>query len=184
MIVRLHLHQDMDILTAVAVAVINRTGDETLTFKTGHHCRIVLVGREHILGRLFSGVADHLEQGLILSLTIDNPIRIENLVTAVLGVGLREHHQFNVGRIPAKTLKALDQIVDFIIGKRQAQIHIGPLQRRSPAIDHIYSGKGSRFGMLEQRLSIIHVEENHLRHAIMQYRHRHVFFIATQSTTR
>ena len=39
------------------------------------------------------GVADHTEERKIALLAVDDPVGIENFVTAVLGVDLREHDQ-------------------------------------------------------------------------------------------
>ena len=67
---------------------------------------------------------------------------VEDLVPAVLGVGLREHHQFDVGRVAAEFAVALAQVVDLVLGQRQAEARVGRFQlapagcapaRRAPA---------------------------------------------------
>ena len=68
------------------------------------------------------GVADHCKQGFLLPLTVDIPGRIENLVAAMLGIGLREHHEFGVAGVAAHRREGLDQVVDLVSGQRQAEV--------------------------------------------------------------
>ena len=46
-------------------------------------------------------MANHAKQTVLLRLAIDGELRVENFVATVLTVGLRKHHQFNVGRVAA-----------------------------------------------------------------------------------
>ena len=64
------------------------------------------------------------------------PRGVEDLVPAVLGVGLREHHQLDVGRIAAEFGVALAQVVDLVLRQRQAEARVGA--RRA-------SASGTRF---------------------------------------
>jgi hypothetical protein len=66
-------------------------------------------------------LADHAEQGLVLLLAVDHPGGVEDLVAAVFGIGLREHHQFDVGRIAAGLGKDVEQVIDFVVRQRQAE---------------------------------------------------------------
>jgi hypothetical protein len=49
--------------------------------------------------------ADHAEQRLVLGFAVDHPGGVENLVAAMFGIGLGEHHQFDVGRVAAGLVK-------------------------------------------------------------------------------
>ncbi len=86
---------------------------------------------------LFKGVFDHLEQGFILFLTINGPVSIKNLMTAVLRVSLREHIQLDIVRIATKLPEAFQQIVDFVFCQCQTQLNIGFHQRVTATIQHI-----------------------------------------------
>jgi hypothetical protein len=55
-------------------------------------------------------VTDHREQAPFLRDAVDHPIRVEDLVPAVLGVRLREHHQFDVGRIAAEAAEIVREV--------------------------------------------------------------------------
>ena len=66
-----------------------------------------------------------------MRLPVDHPVGIEDLVPAMLGVGLREHHQLDVGRVAADAAEIVDQVVDLVVGQRQAQAPVGGLQRRA-----------------------------------------------------
>ncbi len=58
---------------------------------------------------------------LLLRLAIDDETGIEDLVPAVLGVRLREHHQFHVGGIAPQPREVLRQVVDLVGAQRQPQ---------------------------------------------------------------
>jgi hypothetical protein len=42
------------------------------------------------------GIPDHIEQGIWLCFTVNNPTSVELLMTAMLRVYLRKHEQFNI----------------------------------------------------------------------------------------
>ncbi len=54
-------------------------------------------------------------------LSVERPRRIEDLMTTMLGVGLREHHQLDVIRIAIEVIEALVEIFDLVLGEREAQ---------------------------------------------------------------
>ena len=74
------------------------------------------------------GVADHAEQAHRLRLPVDAELGVENLVAAMLAVGLREHHQFDIGRVALQLRERLHQVVDLVRGERQTELGIGRLQ--------------------------------------------------------
>ena len=83
------------------------------------------------------GVADHAEQALVLQHAVNRELGVEYLVAAVLAVGLREHHQFHIGRVALKAGESLHQVVQLIIGQRQTESRIGLRQRLASAAQHI-----------------------------------------------
>ena len=78
-----------------------------------------------------------------------DPVGIENLVAAVLGIGLREHHQFDVGGIALQLGEVLHQIFDLVGGKRQTQFAVGGLQCGVAAIEDIHAGQRLRCAVCE-----------------------------------
>ena len=127
------------------------------------HRRIVAVGAERELRRLRVGMPDHPEQRGRLRLSVDAVIGVEDLVPAMFGIGLREHHQFGVGRRAPEFAKAVAQILDFLRRQGQAETSVGILQRgqRNP-LQH------SRRGCDEQAGGILAARQQRLRHRIVQ----------------
>jgi hypothetical protein len=54
---------------------------------------------------------------------------IEDLLAAALAVGLREHHELDVGGIASERAERIHKVVDLIIGQGQAPGGVGLLQR-------------------------------------------------------
>ena len=73
-----------------------------------------MIGAENILRGMFIGIANHAKQGNILRLAIDHPVRIKNLVAAMLGIGLGKHHQLRITGIAFGRAEIIQQIIDFI----------------------------------------------------------------------
>ena len=91
-------------------------------------------------------------------------------MAAVLGIRLREHHQFNIGGIALHARKIFDEISDFVCGQRKPHVAIRARQRRHTAIKNIHRGK--RFGIkaLEQFIRVFHCREHVLGHAVVDQR--------------
>ena len=144
MIVRLDFHQDMRVVLDVAIpaAVAGIKPPHARAFDDR---RIVGVRDDRALRMPLVRVADHREQRLRLLLAVDHPVGVEDLVPAMLGVGLREHHQLDVGRIALQARKVLPQVFDFVVRQRQPHVAVGALQRRDAAarISTDLSGCGS-----------------------------------------
>ena len=168
-VVGLDLHQQMNGFLGLAVDARLRTGDETPSFPAFEHGGVVLVGREHALGRTLGGMTDHGEQRMGLRLAVDHPVGVEDLVPAVLGVGLGEHHQLDIGRIAAERAEVLGQIVDLVVGERQPQFEVGRFQRRTSAADDIDPLHRARLGGLEELAGRVQIEAHHLGHAVVQH---------------
>ena len=64
------------------------------------------------------GVADHREERFFLRLAVDVPRGVEDLVAAVLGVGLRKHHELDVVGIAGELGELFYEVIDFIYGQR------------------------------------------------------------------
>ena len=110
---------------AVAVFAGAGFGAETRARVALHHGGVVAVGGERELRAARVGVLDHAEQRVRLLFAVDDPVGVEDLVPAVFGVGLREHHQFGVGRVAAKVAVAALQVGDFVVRQGQAQTPVG-----------------------------------------------------------
>ena len=98
-IVRLDLHQDVDRLVGRLVVAAARLREPAPARRAFDDGRVVAVRREHALRVERVRVADHAEQRLVAALAVDDPVGVEDLVAAMLGVRLREHHQLDVGRV-------------------------------------------------------------------------------------
>ena len=98
-IVRLDLHQDVDRLVGRGVGPAAGRHEPAPPVPALDHRGIVAVGGQHAARIARVRVADHAEQRLLAALAVDDPVGVEDLVTAVLGVRLREHHQFDVRRV-------------------------------------------------------------------------------------
>ena len=107
--------------------------------KACEHAGVIGVGDQHAIGIEGVGVADHFEQGAFALFAVDDPVGIENLVAAVLGVDLREHDELGIGRVALHLLVGLDQVVDLLIGHREAPVDVG-LGKGFRALGHEWHG--------------------------------------------
>ncbi len=114
-VVRFHLAEDVDRLVDVAVLTRAAVRHQARAVPALEHGRVVAVGRDHAAGRLLGGRLDHPEQALVLGLAVDDPAGIEDLVTAVLRIRLREHHELGIGRVAPQLPVAVDQVVDLLV---------------------------------------------------------------------
>ncbi len=113
---------------------MKRCGDAPLD-----HGRVVGVGDHGALRRHRVRVADHREERLRLALAVDDPVGVEDLVPAVLGVRLREHGELGVGRRAAEAAIGLLQVVDLVLREREAELRVGPADVLRP----LFSGRGA-----------------------------------------
>jgi hypothetical protein len=127
-VVGLDLEQHVDRLGVGAVDAIG-VGEEALRRRCRRRprrCRGRPTARR---GAGRGGGLDQLEQRAVLGDAVDHEARVEDLVPAVLAVGLREHHQLDVGGIAAERAVGRDQVVDLVGRQRQAERAIGRGQR-------------------------------------------------------
>jgi hypothetical protein len=131
---RLHLDREVDAFFVCAPDAIGRSVGRNACRRCPRSPRRCPNTRTGMRRRLLVRVLDHAEQALVLIHTIQRPAGVEHLVPAMLGIGLREHEEFGVGRIAAEFGVALRQIFDLVIGQRQAQpaIRLGQRARGSP----------------------------------------------------
>ena len=172
-IVCLHFHENVDILVVVAIGMAVRIGKEAAPAMSRDDRGVVLVGREHVDRRDLRGVAYHVEQRVLLLLAVDDPVGIENLVAAMLGVGLGEHHEFDVGRVAIERFETLDEVINLVIGKSKSPVDVG-LRKGLPATgEQVDAAKLSGLCMQEELPeNVVLVPEDLLCHAVMQRRQR------------
>jgi hypothetical protein len=60
----------------------------------------------------------------------------------MLGIGLGEHHQLDVGRVAPELREGVQQVVDLVVGQRQPQFAVRRLQRRLAAALKIDGSQG------------------------------------------
>ena len=168
-VVRLHLHEDVDGLVDGAVDVVLGIREVALAQRPFHDRGIVAVRREHALRILRVRVADHREQRLRLALAVDDPVGVEDLVAAVLGVRLREHHELDVGGIALQRREVLHQVVDLVVGQRQAELGVRRHQRVTPARQR-NGAQRPRLLVREQSRRVAAVEQHGFGHAVEQRR--------------
>ncbi len=77
---------------------------------------------------------DHVKQGQFLIDVINGPARIENFVSAMLGISLRKHHQLDIDRIAPQFGKTVNQLVRLLHRGRKTAVAIG-CRRWRPALD-------------------------------------------------
>jgi hypothetical protein len=121
-----------------------------------------------VLGAELVRVADHAEQALGLGHAVDGELGVENLVAAVLAVGLREHHQLHIGGVAFEARERRDQIIDFVFGQGQAPGLVGVFQSSATANQHIHMRHGRRVQRSEQGRSLIPAGHRGLGHAVVQ----------------
>ena len=149
-----------------------RLGDEPFYLDPLHHRRIVRIRHQHVLRIDLMRVANHCKQAVALRHAVNCELGVENLVAAVLAVGLREHHQLHIGGVAFELREGLHQIVNLVIGQGQTELGIGCQQRRSswhrPATQHVHMrhGCGLQFG--EQLQGLRALEHDTLSHAVVQ----------------
>ena len=113
-VVGLHLHEDRDGLFMLAVDPGHGVGEEAPPVPALDDGGVVLVGGKHALGGDIRGVTDHLKERVRLRLAVDVPAGVEDLVPTMFRVGLREHHQLDIGRITLERLEAAGEIGNLV----------------------------------------------------------------------
>ena len=167
-VVGLHLHQDVDRFGVRLVHPVLGLREEARGVASSHHRRVVVVGREHSVGRSIHRVADHVEQPLGLGFSVDDPVGAEDLVAAVLGVRLGEHHQLDVARVASQFPEAGGQVLDLVGGQGQAERCVCLQQGISTAPENVDGFRGCRFGPREELPRVLEPVQDGLGHAVME----------------
>ncbi len=168
-VVGLHLHEDVDGLVDRAVDIGLGIREVALAQRAFDDGRVVAIGAEHAFRILRVRVADHREQRLRLLLAVDDPVRVEDLVAAVLGVRLREHHELHVRGIALQRREVGHQVVDLVVREREAEIHVR-FDQRIAAGGQRYLAQGTRGLVREQARGLAASQQHRLRHTVEQRR--------------
>ena len=86
------------------------------------HGGIVAVGGQHAARARRSCVLRIMRTATVVCATPSmTPVGVEDLVPAMLGVRLREHHQLDVRRVAAEPREDVGEVVDLVVREREAQ---------------------------------------------------------------
>ena len=165
MVVGLDLHELVELIGLEAVAVRLGVDREDARLEAGHDRRVVLVGRKRILRTLRVGVLYHLEQRLRLLLAVDDELGAEDLVAAVLGIHLPEHHKLGVCRVATCRGEALGEILHLRLADRKADLLVGLADGLDALRQHVVSAAGLRLADLEK---IVDSEIDALGHLVVE----------------
>ena len=113
-------------------------------------------------------LADHAKERVFLFFTVDRPLSIKDLVTAVFGVGLSEHHQFDVGRIALGLREGVRQVIDFIVAHGQTHREVGFNQRFTTATEQVDRDHGLTGQFVEDGGGFDVCVDHAFGHAIVQ----------------
>ncbi len=124
-VVRLDLHHEVHGFRGVAVDAGLRVRPEPAALGADDDRRVVLVRRQHAARRVRVRIADHREQAFRRGLAVDQPVGVEDLVPAMLGVRLREHRQLGVGRVAAELAVRRFEVLDLVVAQGQPELDVG-----------------------------------------------------------
>ena len=124
-----------------------------------------LVRAQGVLRTLLVRVLDHLKERLRLFLAVDDELGAEDLVAAMLGVDLAEHHELGVGRIAPGSGKALGEILHFRLGDREPDLGVRLADRLDALLHHVVSAARLRVGDVEEVGKIV---VNALGHLVVE----------------
>ena len=172
-VVRFHLEDRVGhfnfALELVAVdAVLARTRIETRGFGPFEDGRVVGVGRDGALRGHLVRAADHAEERFFAVFPVDRPAGVEDLVAAVFGVGLREHHEFDVGRIAVELREGVDEVVDFVFGKRKTHRNVRFFERGAAARHDVDRRHGTAFERFKELRRVKVDGHDRFRHAVVE----------------
>ena len=165
-VVRLDLGEVVRQLLRIRIGAAG-AGVEALRDGTFEHGGIVGIRHHRAVGADFVRLADHAEEGMRLRLAVDHPVGVEDLVAAMLGVRLGEHHQLDVGRVASRLGEGIDQVVDLVLRQGQAHLAVGLHQRVAARPDHVHRRQRLRRIVAEERLGGIYCIEHRFGHAVM-----------------
>ena len=170
-VVRLDLHQHVRqrLAAAVAARLGAGVGLPVLHDAAFHDRGVVAVGDDRVLRRCGFARADHLEHRSILGDAVDRESGVEDLVPAVLAVGLREHRQLDIAGLAAERAKRGMQIGQLVVGQGQAETAVDRGERLAVVVDaDPHQGLGG--ALVEQVRQLGAAVEHAFGHAVVQQR--------------
>ena len=169
MVVGLDLAEDVDGLGVGGVFVGDGVGPEATAGGACEDGGVVLVGGEDALGVKGVGVLDHLEQRAVLGGAVDLPGGVEDLVAAVLGVGLGEHHELDVVGVASEGGEGFDEVINLVVGEGEAEGGVGFDKGGAAFSEHGHAGHGGGRGVAEEGGAGVEGVEDDLRHAVVEF---------------
>jgi hypothetical protein len=167
MVVRLDLGQDVRRLVPVGILAIG-AGVKARHLGALDDRGIVGIGDDGP-GRVRRvRFADHAEQRFVARLAVEDPGGVEDLVSTVLGIGLREHRQLDIGRISPGGEEELEQVIEFVVGQREAEPRVGFNEGVPAAGQEVDEGERLRRDVAKEVAGLREVVENGFQHAIME----------------
>ena len=167
MVVRFDLGEDVRQFVVVTVSAV-AIGIETPDLRAFDHGGVIRIGHHRAFRVRLVGFANHAKEGIVFRLAVDHPGGIENLVAAVFGIGLGEHHEFDIGWVAAQPGEIFREIVDFVIRECQPQFAIGPHQCGASLFQQGNGGERLGRKLVEEGFGGVRARENGFRHAVMQ----------------
>ena len=147
---RLDLHQLIELILLEPVVVRLGIDRENIGLEARDYRRIVFVRRKRILRTLCVRILDHPEKRFFFLLAVDDELRAEDFVPAMLGIDLPEHHELGVGGIASGFLEAVGEIGHLLFGNGKADLFV----RFADGVDalgkHIVSAPFARFVDVEK----------------------------------
>ena len=164
-VVGLDLHQLVESVLLETVLVRLWIDREDIGPEASYDGGVVLVRAQGVLRTLLVRVLDHLEKRLRLLLAVDDELRAENLVAAVLGVDLAEHHELGVGRVASSRGEALGEILHLGLGNRKTDLGVRLADRLDALRHYVVGAAGLRIGDVEEVGKIV---VNALGHLVVE----------------
>ncbi len=168
-VVRLHLHQDVHLFLAVPVHARGGVSKQARAERALDDRRVVAIGGQHAARIVCVGVADHREQRLRLARAVDRPLGVEDLVAAVLGVRLREHHQLHVGGIALERAVGGEKVVDLVGSERETEALVGLDERLTAALRQRDGAQRTRRVMIEEPLRVLDARHPRFDHTVVEH---------------
>ena len=161
-VVGLDLHQLVESVLLETILVRLGIDRENVGPEASYDCGVVLVRAQGVLRTLLVRVLDHLKERLRLFFAVDYELGAEDLVAAVLGVDLAEHHELGVGRIAPGSGKALGEILHLGFGNRKPDFGVRLADRLDTLRHNVVSAAGLRVGDVKEVGKIVVHSLGHL----------------------